>query len=138
MSEQNKMIARRIFEEIENRGNLTAIDQIFASDFVNHLPFGEMHGVEGAKQFATMLRTAFPDLHTTVEAQIAEGDRVATRWSTRGTHRGEFQGVLATGRQMNITGITICRIVDGKIVEQWGNPDLFSMMQQLGVIPTPG
>jgi steroid delta-isomerase-like uncharacterized protein len=138
MSEQNKALARRIFEEIENRGDLTTADQIFASDFVNHLPFGEMHGIEGAKQFASMLRTAFPDLHTTVEDQIAEGDRVATRWNARGTHRGEFQGVPASGRQMKITGMTICRIVDGKIVEQWGNPDLFSMMQQLGAIPAPG
>ena len=138
MSEQNKMIARRIFEEIENEGNFTVVEQIFASDFVNHLPFGEMHGIEGAKQFGLMLRTAFPDLHTTVEDQIAEADRVATRWVAHGTHRGEFQGVPASGRQIKISGMTMCRIADGKIVEQWGNPDLFSMMQQLGVIPTPG
>jgi steroid delta-isomerase-like uncharacterized protein len=137
MSEQNKMIARRIFEEIENEGNFTVVEQIFASDFVNHLPFGEMRGIEGAKQFGFMLRTAFPDLHTTVEDQIAEADRVATRWTASGTHRGEFQGIPATGRQIKITGMTMCRIANGKIVEQWGNPDLFSMMQQLGVIPTP-
>lgn len=137
MTEQNKALVRRIFEEIENRGNMAAADQIFARDFVNHLPFGEMHGIEGAKQFASMLRTAFPDLNTTVEHQIAEGDRVASRWIARGTQKGEFQGVPATGRQMKITGITISRIANGKIVEQWGNPDLFSMMQQLGVIPEP-
>jgi steroid delta-isomerase-like uncharacterized protein len=138
MSEQHKALVRRIFEDIENRGNVTAADQIFASDFVNHLPFGDMHGIEAAKQFGTMLRTAFPDLHTTVEDQIAEGDRVATRWNTRGTHRGEFQGVPASGRQMMITGMTISRIAHGKIIEQWGNPDLLTLMQQLGVVPALG
>jgi steroid delta-isomerase-like uncharacterized protein len=138
MSEQNKALARSFFEEIENQGNFSVADQIFARDFVNHAPFGEMHGIEAAKQFASMLRTAFPDLHTTVEDQIAEGDRVATRWNARGTHRGEFQGVPASGRQMQITGITICRIAGGKIVEQWGNPDLFTLMQQLGAVPTSG
>jgi steroid delta-isomerase-like uncharacterized protein len=138
MSEQNKALARRIFEEIETRGNVSAAEQIFASDFVNHLPFGEMHGVEAAKQFGSMLRTAFPDLQTTVEDQIAEGDRVATRWTARGTHRGEFLGVPASGRSMQIMGMTISRVADGKIVEQWGNPDLFSLMQQLGAVPAPG
>lgn len=137
MSEQNKAITRRIFDEIESQGKLAVADEIFARDFINHLPFGEMHGTEGAKQFATMLRTAFPDLHTTVRDQIAEGDRVTTRWTARGTQKGPFQGVPPTGRQMEIGGITISRIANGKIIEQWGNPDLFSMMQQLGAVPAP-
>lgn len=136
MLDQNKAISRRMFEEIESQGKFAAADEIFATDFVNHVPMGEMHGPEGAKQLAMMLRNGFPDLHVTIEDQIAEGDKVATRWTARGTHRGEFQGISATGRQMRISGTVISRIADGKIVEQWGNPDLLGLMQQLGVIPT--
>jgi steroid delta-isomerase-like uncharacterized protein len=137
MSEQNKTLVRRTFEEMWNRGNFSIINEHLAHDFINHTPFGEMHGLEGAKQFGSMLRTAFPDLHATVEDQIAEGDRVATRWTARGTHRGEFQGIPATGKQMEITVMTISRVANGKLVEQWGNPDLLGLMQQLGVVPMP-
>jgi predicted ester cyclase len=137
MSEQNKKIARRIFEDIETNGDLSVIDEIIASDFVNHLPIGDMHGTEGAKQFFTMLRTGFPDLTSTVTHQIAEGDKVATRWISRGTHQGEIMDVSPSGNQMEITGIVISRIANGKIVEQWGNPDLLSMMQQIGAVPVP-
>jgi len=137
MSEQNKRTARRIFEEIESQGNLAVVDEIFATDFVNHTPFGENHGPEGAKQFATMLRTAFPNLHSTVEDQVAEGDKVATRFTARGTHRGDLQGIPASGNTMEITGIVLSRFANGKIVEQWGNPDLLGMMRQIGAIPEP-
>ena len=137
MSEQNKIIARRIFEEMESQGNLTVADEIFASDFVNWTLLGEDHGPEGAKQFVTMLRTAFPDLHSTVEDQVAEGDKVATRFTTRGTHRGDLQGIPASGNTMEITGIVLSRFANGKIVEQWGNPDLLGMMRQIGAIPEP-
>jgi steroid delta-isomerase-like uncharacterized protein len=138
MSEQNKMIARRLVEEVESRGNLAVVDELVASDFVNHTPFGEMHGVESAKQFVSMLRRGFPDLYVTVEDQIAEGDCVATRWMARGTHEGEFQGVPPTGRPMEITGIFINRIANGKIIEQWATPDLLGLMQQIGAVPVPG
>ncbi len=138
MSTQNKMTARRIFDELESQGRLATADEIFASDFVNRTPFGENHGPEGAKQFARMLRTAFPDLHATVEDQVAEGDKVATRFTARGTHRGELQGIPPTGNSMQITGIVISRFANGKIVEQWGNPDVFSLMQQIGAVPDPG
>ena len=135
MSEQNKMTVRRIFEEIESQGNLAVVDEIFASDFVNHTPLGENHGPDGAKHFVNMLRSAFPDLHSTVEDQIAEGDKVATRFTSRGTHRGELQGIPASGNTIQITGIVISRFANGKIVEQWGSPDLLGMMQQIGAIP---
>ena len=137
MSEQNKMTARRIFEEIESQGNLAVADEIFASDFVHRTPLGENHGPEGAKQFVSMLRRAFPDLHSTVEDQISDDDKVATRFTARGTHRGELQGIPASGKMMEITGIVISRFANGKIVEQWGNPDLLGMMQQIGAIPEP-
>lgn len=134
MSEQNKKTARRIFEEIESQGKMEVAEEIFANDFVDHLPFGEMGGIEGAKQFAIMLRSAFPDLHVTVEDQVAEGDKVATRFIARGTHQGEFLGVPASDNKMEITGMIISRIANGKIVEQWGNPDLLSLMQQIGAV----
>jgi steroid delta-isomerase-like uncharacterized protein len=135
MSQQNKALARRIFDEMESKGNLSIADETFASDFVNHTPFGENHGPEGAKQFVKMLRSAFPDLHATVEDQVAEGDKVATRFTARGTHKGELNGIPASGNTMEITGIVISRIANGKIIEQWGNPDVFGMMRQIGAIP---
>jgi len=137
MSKQSKTLTRRIFEEMQSQGNLAIADDIFASDFVNHTPFGDMVGPEGAKQFATKLRTAFPDLQVTVEDQIAEGDKVATHWTARGTHQNKFQGIPATGKQMEIRGIVISQIANDKIVEQWGNPDVLGLMQQLGTVPTP-
>jgi len=138
MSEQNKMIVRRFSEEVESQGNFAVADELLAHDFVSHTPLGEAHGLEAAKQFGAMLRTAFPDLHVTVEDQIAEGDRVVTRWTCRGTHQGAFQGMPPTGKPIEIMGTTISRIANGKIVEQWGNPDLLSLMQQIGAVPAPG
>ena len=81
MSEQNKKIARQVFEEVQSKGNLALVDQIVADDFVGHTPPNDIHGPEGARQFGLMLRGAFPNLKVTVEDQIAEGDRVATRWT---------------------------------------------------------
>jgi len=137
MSKQSKMITRRLFEEMESQGNLDVADDIFANDFVNHTPFGEMHGPEGAKQFVSKLRTAFPDLQVTVKDQIAEGDKVATHWTARGTHKAKFQNIPPNGKQIEIRGIVISQIANGKIVEQWGNPDVLGLMQQLGTIPAP-
>ena len=137
MSEQNKKIARRMFEEGEGQGNLAVIDELIANDFVNHTPFGEMHGQEPARQFILMLRQGFPDLEVTVEDQVAEGDRVATRWTARGTHQGEFQGVPPTGNPMEISGIAVARLANGKVIEQWANPNLLSLMQQIGAVPMP-
>ena len=135
MSQQNKAIAHRIFEEMESKGNLAVADEVFARDFVNHTPFGENRGPEGAKQFVTMLRSAFPDLHSTIVDQVAEGDKVATPFTARGTHKGELNGIPASGNTMEITGIVISRIANGKIIEQWGNPDVFGVMRQIGAIP---
>ncbi len=136
MSKQNKAIARRIFEEIETQGNLNAADEVFSSDFVGHMPMGDLHGPASMKQFVTSLRTGFPDLYSTVEDQVAEDDRVVTRFRARGTHRGEFMGVPASGKPMDISGIIVCRFANGKIIEQWGMPDLLSLMQQIGAVPS--
>ena len=135
MSEQNKKLARQVFEEIQSKGNMALIDQIVADDYVGHTPPSDIHGPEGAKQFDRMLRGAFPDIQVTVEDQVAEGDRVATRWVCRGTHEGEFQGIPPTGRTVTMNGMTIFRIANGKLVEGWNRPDLLGMLQQIGAVP---
>lgn len=137
MSDQNKMIARQVFEDIQSQGNIELIDQIIASDYVGHTPPQEFHGPEGAKQFTLMLRNAFPDLEVSVKDQIAEGDKVVTRWTAQGTHQGEFMAIPATGKPIRIAGVTIFRVAQGKLLEGWNNPDLLSMLQQIGALPTP-
>jgi steroid delta-isomerase-like uncharacterized protein len=138
MSKQNKSIARKVFEDIQSQGNLALIDEIVASDYVGHTPPADIHGPEGAKQYDALLREAFPDLQITVEDQIAEGDKTVTRWTFQGTHKGQFQGMPPTGKQVTMSGMTIFRVANGKIVEGWNNPDLLSMLQQLGAVPAPG
>lgn len=137
MSEQNKMLTRRAIDQVWNRGNYAVIDELVARDVVVHAPTpgGEIHGPEGIRQFYTALRRAFPDLHFTVEDQIAEGDRVVTRWQGRGTHAGEFQGIPATGRPVRLAGMDVDRIADGKVVECWAHVDELGLMRQLGVVP---
>lgn len=135
MSEQNKKIARQVFEEIQSQGKTNLVDQIVANDYVGHTPPKDFNGPEGAKQFEAMLRSGFPDLRVTVEDQLAEGDRVATRWTFRGTHHGEFQGIPPTGKQVTMKGITIFRIANGKLIEGWNRPDMLGMLQQLGALP---
>jgi len=139
MSEQNKILERRLIEEVWNQGNFAVVDELVAGDYLGHssTPEAETHGREGYRQFYTGLRQAFPDLQVTVEDQIAEGDRVVTRWTAHGTHEGEFQGIPPTGNQGAITGITIDRIANGKVVECWTNTDNLGLMRLLGVVPAP-
>ena len=138
VSEENKAIFRRYVEEVGNEGNLDLVDEIFA-DYVSHQPDGSVleRGPEDVKRFMGEFRSAFPDFHTTIEDQIAEDDRVATRWTMRGTHEGEFRGIAPTGKQMTVTGIGIFRFSDGKVVESWDNFDQLGMMQQLGAVSSP-
>jgi steroid delta-isomerase-like uncharacterized protein len=138
MSEQNKARIRRVIEEVYNRGDLSVVDEVAASDLVIHASSQDIRGREGAKQYVATLRAAFPDLHFTIEDQIAEGDRVVTRWTARGTHRGEFQSVPATGRKIRLEGTDIDRMADGKVVECWAHVDELGLMQQLGVIKADG
>lgn len=139
MSEQNKALVRRAVEEIWNQGNYAALGEFVASDIVIHatMPEAEISGPEGIKQFYSTLHNAFPDLRFTIEDQIAEGDRVVTRWSARGTHTGDFQGIPPTGMQFRLTGIDIDRIANGKVVECWPNADELGLLQQLGALPVP-
>jgi steroid delta-isomerase-like uncharacterized protein len=136
--EENKAVVRREFEEIFNhRGNLDAAEEIYAPNYVGHEPaFGDIQGVESAKQFAASYREAFPDLQSTIEDQVAEGDKVVTRFTSRGTHQGESEDFgPPTGNRIEVTGITFEQFADGKIVEDWTNFDALGLMQQLGLVP---
>ena len=138
-AEENKALTRRVIEEIFTEGNLDLADDLIAPDFVDHdsaMP-EEVHGIEGFKELVRMYRSAFPDLHVEVEDQVAEGDKVATRWTASGTHDGELAGIPATGNWVEITGMEICRISGGRIAEVCIISDAMGMMQQLGAIPSP-
>jgi steroid delta-isomerase-like uncharacterized protein len=137
MSAQNKAVASR-FYEAWNARDLDAFDEIIASDAIDHdpqNPFREMHGPEGARRTAEMYHSAYSDGRFDVHEQLGDGDFVVTRWTGRGTHDGDLMGMPPTGRRVEIAGITIDRIADGKIAESWTCFDTLGMMQQLGAVP---
>jgi steroid delta-isomerase-like uncharacterized protein len=137
-TEANKAIIRRLFEEAFGQGNLTVLDEIIAPNQVNGGPGalpGMPSGPEGTKMLITAYRNAFPDLHFTIDEQIAEGNTVVTRWTAHGTHNGELAGLPPTGKPATIVGMGVDRVENGKIVESWGLFDQFGMLQQLGLIP---
>jgi steroid delta-isomerase-like uncharacterized protein len=128
---------RRRYHDAWNAGDVAALDSIMAPGVVNHSPLpGQAEGVEGFKQALGWMRSGVPDLAITIESQIAEGDMVATRWVGTGTHAGVLMGVPATGRPVTVSGIDICRIVDGRIAEYWQELDSLSMLRQIGAIPS--
>ncbi len=137
MSEHNKAIVRRLFAELWNNGNLSVADEIFAPNYAHHdsstPDFGL--GPDSEKRRLALYRGAFPDLHLTVEDVIAEGETVMTRWSCRGTHKGELNGIAPTGKQITISGVTVARLSNGKMAEGYVNWDALGLMQQLGVVP---
>ncbi len=119
--------------------DLTAIDVFFAPNALAHLPGSpEPTNREGFKQFVAMLYTGFPDLHHTVEDQIAENDMVVNRVTARGTHQGYFQGIAPTSKQITIADIFITRIKEGKVIELWAQFDALGLLQQLGVFSPIG
>jgi steroid delta-isomerase-like uncharacterized protein len=136
MSEENKALARRSWE-IVTEGAQAPLEEVYAADFVFHQPNEDIQGVEGLRRFVSMIFEAFPDFRVTLEDEIAEGDKVVSRWTGQGTHQGELMSIAPTGYQVTITGITIHRIEEGKIVEEWENFDALGMMQQIGAIPSP-
>ena len=135
--EKNLALLRHLYEEGINQGNIDLFDELVAMDVIDH---EEMPGLEpnreGVKQFFTMFRGAFPDLHFHVEELLATGDRVVARLQIHGTHEGEFMGIASTGKKIQVNAIDIFRVADGKIAEHWGITDSMTMMQQLGAIPT--
>ena len=137
-TEQDKMLARRLFEEIWNSKNLAVMDELVAPNFVFHNAVKTLYGPEDYKRFAMSYHNAFPEARFTVEDVIAEGDTVALRWVARGAHSGELLGIPPTGKQVTVSGITITLISNGKSVESWGEFDALGMLQQIGAIPKMG
>ena len=132
-SGDNETVARRFGEEVWGKGDLQAADDVLAEHFIEHNPApGQRPGREGHKQVLQLWRTAFPDLRLTVDDVFAASDRAALRWTARGTHAAALMGMPPTGREVTLTGIDILRVVDGKIVERWGEFNGIEMLQQLG------
>jgi steroid delta-isomerase-like uncharacterized protein len=131
----NKAIARRILEDLWSEGDLNVIDEVVSDDCILHVPFpSQPIPVKGIyMQRVVVERKAFPDLHFTVEDQIAEGDKVVTRWTLNGTHQHEFMGLQPTGNKTTQMGISIFRISDGKVKEIWLLGDELGWIQQMGV-----
>ena len=136
-AEENKALVERFVEEFWNEGNAAAADELFAPDAQIHMPTREVVDVDGLKGFAGAFRGTFPDWHSTFEELVAEGERVAERWTGRGTQRGELMGIPPTGKRVEVPGSVFYRIVGGKIVEFRGQLDMMGIMQQLGVMPSP-
>jgi steroid delta-isomerase-like uncharacterized protein len=138
MQDQNKQLARRWFEEVWNQGRDGAIDEMLSPEGVG---FGlaeagtEVQGPEQFKPFVRNFRDAFPDLRIIVEDMVAESDKVAIRFRVTGTHKGNGLGFPATGRTINLTGMTIIQFASGKLVHGWNNWDQLAMMEQLGITP---
>jgi predicted ester cyclase len=137
--EENKANQRRVWEEVFNKGNLAIIPEFFATNYVYHGPMGmEVRGPEGFRQLANMFRTAFSDVHVTVEDMIAEGDKVVSLVTITGIHKGEFMGIAPTDKKFTYTGMLIDRWEGGKEVEARGVSDMLAFMQQIGVVPPIG
>jgi steroid delta-isomerase-like uncharacterized protein len=139
--EQNKATAQRWFSDIIMAGQLSVADEIYDANHIFHDPHappgGWPNGPEGAKMVAAIFGGSFSDWDITVEDQIAEGDRVATRWKSSATHTGALQGLPPTGKTVRVTGVNVSRFAKGKIVESWSNFDMLTLLQQLGAIPAP-
>jgi steroid delta-isomerase-like uncharacterized protein len=137
-AEALKAVALSYFYDVWDSGNVGLVDQLFAPDFTNNNPLlGQQPGVAGVRQFVNRFRRAFPDCAVSVDLQVAEADRVLTRYTVRGTHRDTFQGVPATGRPIEVSGIAIHRIAGGRIAEAWGYWDQATMLVQLGAFRFP-
>lgn len=135
----NKEIVRRLVDEVWGNRNLKIIDELIAPDYVGHDPTQPepIRGREGFKTFVGMYQSAFQDATVTIDDQIAEADRVVTRWTGRGTQTGELMGIAPTGKEVTVSGITVSRLADGRIVEEWELIDALGMLVQLGAVPQP-
>ena len=134
-AERNKAVARRVFTEIFNQGKFEVADEIYAKDFVNHGLTRDI-GLKEDQAAAQGWRQAAPDLVMTIEKEVGEGDLVTVLWTGAGTNTGTGNGLPATGKRIRVRGITIWRIVEGKIREEWSSFDQLSMLQQAGLLPS--
>ena len=141
-TEDNKVLVRRLIEEVWNQGNLATFDELYAPDFLFHDPgLPQVRTREEDKQWIVGVLHAFPDFHLTIDDVIAEGDRVVVRLTARGTNTGDLGAPAphpATGRHVTLTGIAIARVANAQFVEIWHQVDWLGMFQQLGLIPAPG
>jgi len=137
-TEANKAIIRR-YREVHNQNNMDALNEIVAADLIAHSQLPNVPpGREGGKMVHQGSLASFPDGKTTTNDLVAEGDKVVERFTFVGTHKGEFLGIPATGKQITVTGMSVFRIANGKIVEHWGENDAMGLLTQMGVIPAPG
>ena len=141
-AQDNKALTRRYVDEAFNKGNMAVIDEVIATNYTVHpMPPDRRPGIEGERDFVRMVRAEWPDLQITVDDQVAEGDKVVTRWTVRATHTqsvtSPYGSLPATNKQVTLTGINIDRIEGGKVVESWSNADDLGLMQQLGAVPAP-
>lgn len=137
-AEDNLALTRRVFEEAWNKGNLDVLDEMYSTNYISHdpsVPGGALNR-DAFKQTIAMYRSAFPDVHFTIDEQYAVGDSmVVVRWTAVGTHTGPLQGMPATGKRSTVTGLTLARFANGKGVEDYTNWDTLGMLQQIGAIP---
>jgi steroid delta-isomerase-like uncharacterized protein len=136
MAQENSALIHRWFEEVWNKGNMDAIEEMASPNVIGH---GQAQhdtdiGLKEFRTFAVGLRTAFPDFKVTIDQVIEQGDKVVARWTTTMTHKGEFLGFAPTGKKVTVTGTTIQRISDGKIVEGWDNWDQLGLLVQIGAV----
>ena len=139
-TEQNKATIRRWVEEGWNQGKLEVVDQVYAANVVQHDPNSPMPVTSSAtlKMYVGGYRSAFPDLHFTVDDLLAEGDKVVWRFTSHGTHKGPLGPLPPTGKTGTVTGMALFRFENGKIAEVWVNVDILGLLQQLGAIPSMG
>ncbi|MBI2659587.1 ester cyclase [Candidatus Woesearchaeota archaeon] len=133
--EKNKELMHRFYEEVFNKGNLSAIDEIFDENFVDRSFYGKEAGIDEIRNSFKELRKTFPDARIKIEDMIAENDKVATRFVFSGTQKGEFMGISPTGKKISMSVMDIIRIKNNKIIERWGIEDNLSLWKQLGIEP---
>ncbi len=132
-TERNKAVYSHFIQQVFNEGNFDALDELLAPDYsIEEAPPGTAQGAEGVKQIVTMFRGAFPDLQITLDELVAEGDSVAARSTSRGTHRGAFMGLEPTGRSIVMPTLTLVHLRDGRLVASWVKNDVAALMRQLG------
>jgi steroid delta-isomerase-like uncharacterized protein len=139
-AEENKAIVSRFYDEFFNKGNLQIVHELHTSDYQHHDPNAPDPGggAEGYIRRNSVFLKAFPDRQLTIEDQVGEGDKVATRITMRATQTGKLPGIPPTGKRVTIESMHICRISDGRIAEEWELFDALGMMRRLGASPSPG
>ena len=137
MSEGHETVMRRFAEEIVSNGNFSVLDELVHPNYVFRSPGQEVHGLEGLRGVIDGFRTAFPDLKMTVDDLVVAGEKAVVSFTLTGTHEGDLMGIAATGKAIEVSGMVLSRLEDGRIVEEWEVLDQLTMLQQLGVVSLP-